>query len=1123
MSIAFNIIVRRTQKLAVLSLSLLLAALSTVQITQAEDLHAPENLGMIDLRQKDWGQGDNFSLQGSWRFTWNAFTHDTANMHRYSWSDVPVPGPWSEHANNKQEAESAILPIGYGTYYIKLLVPKDKQKVFIHLPDMASAYELWQNGAFLGGNGVIGVNKEQEEADYLPRVYELRPENGEVELFIKTSNYHYLWGGIWHAPTLTDESGVHKIRELPVLKAMTSGTILLATAIFCWFMFLSRRQDKKILFFSLFCLAIGIRRLCMDERVLYLLNFFDWQTLQSMENITLYLMLPLYLSYFQLIFPQTSSRKLPALGWICVVPFCILALFFEVETYTGFNPYFQIVVLMFLPFILLSWGRAFKARLRHSRMFGLSLLVFIAAVINDMLNYSYIIQSANLTHLGVLAFVLFQLASLIGRYLDNFRAIESLSETLKEKNKALVQHDEFKDDFLANTSHELRMPLHGVAGLAKTIRQDSPGLSADSQNKIKLIEATAVRLGNLVNDILDISSLKHGKLNIEAHPTYIDPIIENTVYSLSPLIKKKSIALEYTVDDNAKVVFADEQRLQQIFYNLIGNAIKFTHEGFIRVEVHNRDAQIQVLVSDSGVGMSAEQLDTALQAYEVHKHSTESELRGSGLGLSITKMLVELHGGRLNIDSKEGLGTTVCFTLQTSNEVPLRPVETSLLDNDEPEPSSTPSVVSNNTLTQNALILFADDEEVNRELVASQLLAVGYRVQTFADGQSLLEYLNHEMSDDERPELALLDWMMPGKDGLEVCAEIREHYDASTLPIIMLTAKHQIHNIVQALDSGANDYLTKPYHEQELIARVSSQISVKRLLMATIENEYLKAEVERQERQKKQLTLANQRLATTLESSQESIILLNEDLDIVYANPGAKALLGITEDFITDLEQELAFTNFISNASISELRKHVNEELADQEFSLEVKHQANNIRVILHTADIEQDRFISLILNGKQTRSDHQAQELLSSLTQEIAENRQRMEQIESTLLQLNSSQVLEGIAAPALSPEAPITLDPKELIVKTLRTSLISWERYTHKSKAELAEESHCWRVYLDGATAKTRTLDKYLSVNTLPAKPRWRAVIKTANYVLDHCALSDEDQQELQCLVQQITEAFS
>jgi hypothetical protein len=101
--------------------------------------------------------------------------------------------------------------------------------------------------------------------------------------------------------------------------------------------------------------------------------------------------------------------------------------------------------------------------------------------------------------------------------------------------------------------------------------------------------------------------------------------------------------------------------------------------------------------------------------------------------------------------------------------------------------------------------------------------------------------------------------------------------------------------------------------------------------------------------------------------------------------------------------------------------------------------------------------------------------------------------------------------------------VDPKELVVKTLRTTLISWERYTHKSKAELAEESHCWRVYLDGATAKTRTLDKYLSVKTLPAKPRWRAVIKTANYVLDHCELSTEDREELIDLVQQVTDAFS
>ena len=1084
----------------------------------------------IDLRRENWGQGTVFSLQTPWLFSWNTFVYDSLNKDQYTWRQVYVPGPWSHQLDSEASNEAPLPPVGFGSYYKKILVPKHIKKTFMHLPDMASAYELWHNGEKLGGNGTIGKSKDLEQADYLPRVYELRPVNGVIELFILTSNHHYLWGGLWYAPRITDESGVFKVRELPILKAMISGTLLLATSLFCWFLYLSRRQDKKILFFSLFCLAIGIRRLCMDERVLYLLDFFEWGTLQSIENLTLYLMLPLFLNYFRHVFPETTFKKVPLIGWVSVVPFCIAALIFEVETYSGLNPYYQFVVLMFLPFILLGWGRAFKAKLKHSRMFGLSLLVFVAAVINDILNYNYIISSTNLTPLGVLAFVLFQLVSLISRYLKNFRAIEILSETLKEKNEELIQHDEFKDDFLATTSHELRMPLQGVAGLAKAVREASPDLSSDSKDKVKLIEATALRLGNLVNDILDMSSLKHGKLSIQKRPTYIEPIIENTVLSLNSLIKNKPISLEYTIEEKAGVVMADEQRLQQIFYNLIGNAIKFTHEGCIRVKVCCRDEQIQVLVTDSGIGMSTEQLQTAQRAYEMHVHQSGNELRGSGLGLSITKMLVELHGGALTIESKEGKGTTVSFTLQSSDEVPYTPLEEQPLFEHEPEPAAASGVVSDNSLTRNALIYYADDEEVNRELVSTQLLAAGYRVLTFADGQSLLDRLSNEPFNHEVPELALLDWVMPGKDGLTVCYELRKQFDASNLPIIMLTAKHQTNHVIQALNAGANDYLTKPYHEQELIARVSSQISVRRLLVTTIENANLKDEIERQEHQKKMLNSANQRLASTLDASQEKIILLSEDLDIVYANVGANSLLGNSIDASQNNEDvDLAFTNYITEESIKRLKTQVNSDRQEQKFALNLKHLASELEASVHVVDIDQERFISLILNDQLSSSDQSTQELLSSLTQELAENRQRMAKIESTLLQLNNSESPEDQArqqsAPALPTTsiAPTALDPKELVVKTLRTSLISWERYTHKSKAELAEESHCWRVYLDGATAKTRTLDKYLSVKTLPAKPRWRAVIKTANYVVDHCDLSSEDEQELNDLVQQLTEAFS
>jgi len=1088
----------------------------------------PVNNDIIDLRLNSWGNSEVHSLEGSWSFAWKTFTHDIKDKQTNSWKNVYVPGSWNQSFSEVPDSHKPLPPKGYGTYYKEILVPKNLEKVYIYLPDMASAYELWSNNVRLGGNGAIATGKENEKPGYLPRVYELRPQNGRVELFIQTSNYHYLWGGIWYAPKITDDSGVHLIRDIPILKATTAGAILLLTAVFCLLIFLSRPQDKKVLFFSLFCFAIGIRSLSMDERILYLLNRFDWQTLQATENITMYLMLPFFLNYFQLIFSETTSKKLPWLGWLTAIPFCIAALMYEVDTYSGFNPTFQVLLLLFVPFILYSWGKALKAKLKNSKIFGLSLFVFLFAVINDMLNYSYVIRTTNLTHLGVLAFVLFQLTGLVRRYLSNFRSIEILSKALQEKNKALIKLDEFKDDFLASTSHELRMPLHGIAGLAKTIKQESPSLSEGARNRINLIESTAKRLGNLVNDILDISSMKHDKLSIKVTPTYLGPLIESTIQSLSPLIKKKPIALDFYIDKDANQVLADEQRLQQILYNLIGNAIKFTEQGYIHIKAQRQNNQIQIQVSDSGIGISSDQLNMVLKPFETTESQSSNEIRGTGLGLPITRMLIELHKGSLSLRSVEGEGTIAEFTLPRaevkpnieSKESEVKHYEQQALSShitsiDMSENVSTAPIVCQNSLTKNALIFYADDEEVNRELVSSQLVEAGYQIEVFPDGQALLDNLAQSS-----PDLILLDWMMPGKNGLDVCKEIRQQYDAYSLPIIMLTARHQINDIVQALNAGANDYLTKPYHEQELSARVYSQVSVKRLLVVSLENEKLISEIQHQKMQKQHLNFSNLRLSNALDASNENIVLLNEDLDIVFANIGARSLIGIDEAGPSGFyKSDRTITHYIADMSINLLMEHLNSSQILQKSPIKLNTLTKAINASIQTIDIENERFLTLILHSNDTNDSANTQELLSSLTRELSENRQRMEQIESTLIQLNIEEDLSEVEVTTHLPE----IDPKELVVKTLRTTLITWERYTHKTKADLAEESHCWRVYVDGATAKTRTLDKYLSVKTLPAKPRWRAVIKTANYVLDHCSLSEGDQQDLNELIQKVNEAYS
>ena len=1093
---------------------------------------------LIDLRLHNWGNGEIHSLKGNWPFAWKTFTHNSEEKPTHPWIAVYVPGPWSQRSSTQTESPSPLSPKGYGTYYKEILVPKTLEKVYVQLPDMASAYELWSNNVRLGGNGLIATDKAHEKPAYLPRVYEFTPIDGKVELFIKTSNYHYQWGGIWYAPRITDATGVHLIRDIPILKAVTSSTLLLGTAIFCLLIFLSRPQDKKILFFSLFCFAIGIRRLTMDERVLYLFNYFDWQTLQATENITMYLMLPLFLSYFQLIFPQATPKKLLWFGWLTAVPFCIAALFLDVETYSGLNLYFQILLLIFVPFILYCWGNALRAKLKNAKVFGLSLFVFLCAVINDMLNYSYVIETTNLTHFGVLAFVLFQIAGLLRRYLKNFRSIETLSKTLQKQNKALIKLDEFKDDFLASTSHELRMPLHGIAGLAKTIKQESPILSDGAKNRINLIESTAKRLGNLVNDILDISSMKHDKLSIHVTPSFLRPLVESTIQSLNPLIKNKPIKLDFNIDDDANQVLADEQRLQQILYNLIGNAIKFTEQGHIYIEAQRQNKHIKIQVSDSGIGMSADQLSTALKPFETIENQSSNEIRGTGLGLPITRMLVELHKGALTLKSIIGTGTTAEFTLpwtELSPNIELKEnkakhyeqealssnrTSTALTDS-----SAATAIEHKNNLTNNAIIFYADDEEVNRELVTSQLVEAGYQIEVFTDGQSLLDQLPHAL-----PELILLDWMMPGKNGLDVCKEIRRQHDAYNLPIIMLTARHQVHDIVQALNAGANDYLTKPYHEQELTARVYSQVSVKRLLLTSLENEQLKNEIHHQKQQKQELSLSNLRLTNALESSQENILLLNEDLDIVFANIGAKSLLAIENVEPSDPDQsnlnrlgsdqfDMAITHYLDEASVSLLREHLNSSKALSKFALQLIAKSKTVNASIQTAESENERFLSLILHNEETKDGTSTQALLSSLTQELADNRQRMEQIESTLIQLNTE---ESSSQQVITTSLPESV-PRELVVKTLRAALITWERYTHQTKADLAGKSHCWRVYIDGATAKTRTLDKYLSMTTLPAKPRWRAVIKTANYVIDHCALSEEDHLELSELILKLSDAYS
>ncbi len=1070
----------------------------------------------LDLSSVEWQRGHVYSMAGAWDFFWQQWLlpHD----HIPATHTLTVPGAWHKTASALSGDSAPITPTGYGTYRIKVqLPPKHAGPFYLSMPDMASAYTLWVNGENAGGNGVVARNELEEKPAYLPKVYSLMPdEQGLIELVIHTSNFHYQWGGIWYAPTITDESGLFSIREQPLIKAGIVGSLLMATGLLSLLMFLSRRKDKKVLFFSLLCFAIGLRRLLIDERVLYLFGFGDWSTLQAIENITIYLILPFFLAYFHYLFPKDVPRKLMWTGWAIATPFILAALVSPVAVYTSFNVPFQIACGLIVPLVFWYYTCALRAKRRSSRIFGFSLAIFALAAINDSLNYSYLIDTPNMIHIGALAFVLFQLSAMIRRYFANFKTIETMSAELFARNAELEKLDSFKDEFLATTSHELRTPLHGIYGLAQRLHDNAQNLSSEQRHQVELIEATSQRLTSLVNDILDFSSIKHGKLNLQISKLHLPTLLHTTANTLRPLLHGKHVELSIDVDESLSQIEADAHRIQQVLFNLLGNAIKFTEQGDIRLTAKQVDDFANICIEDSGCGLPDGAQDLLFEPFSqsINANPTQS----SGLGLAITRQLLQLHGSELSLGTSQWGGTRACFKLPL---VQPHQAAAESLDSDSLTDAAVATLsTSNNDTTptlieqarpnqftvpfgEQARVFYADDEEINRELVRSLLEQAGYRVCTFGSAKDLLKELNRTT-----PELVLLDLMMPGMSGIEACREIRTRFDHFNLPIMMLTARYQISDIVDALGAGANDYLIKPYHEQELLARLFSQLSVRRLWQASAENARLQGEVNRHAVLERELQCANQQLEQVLDKAEESLILLNSDGVIMHANHAGRAHF---------FAHQVQLPSSMSDCFTADLQNAFLIQRANAHFIVEDR----DLVLDIHRFDQHGEYYYAAHVRAQTEQAEVSTGALLGRLTQELSESRQRIEQIESALRWAKQTTQPEANDSPeTLYSQTPC---PKELVVKTLRTSLLTWERYTHQSKADLAEKSRCWRVYIDGTTAKTRTLDKYLSVKTLPAKPRWRAVIKTANFVLDNCDLDAQDHAELSELVAAVDLAYS
>lgn len=410
---------------------------------------------------------------------------------------------------------------------------------------------------------------------------------------------------------------------------------------------------------------------------------------------------------------------------------------------------------------------------------------------------------------------------------------EKKTELEKQRVAELEKIDKLKDEFLANTSHELRTPLNGIIGLTESLKDGVAGnLSAKAIENLDMIANSGKRLSNLVNDILDFSKLKNKDLTLSFQPVDIYAVTNLVLKVSESIYKEKELRLVNSIPKNILLVKADENRLQQILYNLIGNAIKFTEKGKVEINAIEDGEDLKILISDTGIGISEDKFDDIFKSFEQVDGSTEREYGGTGLGLSVSKQLVELHGGVIKVKSEIDKGSTFSFTLPISDKK-REEIFDDTLDSLNESIQKVQDNVNDTTLpVQNnykANILIVDDEPINRRVLENHLTVAGYGVTEVNSGKDALELVNKENTFD----LILLDIMMPNISGYEVCETIRRHFSASELPIVLLTAKNRVSDLVAGFNVGANDYLTKPFSKNELLSRIKTHLNLNGIHKAT--------------------------------------------------------------------------------------------------------------------------------------------------------------------------------------------------------------------------------------------------------------------------------------------------
>ncbi|WP_315121720.1 ATP-binding protein [uncultured Clostridium sp.] len=792
--------------------------------------------GKMDLSQWDFYENRAVKLDGEWELYDNQLlTPD--DFHKEGLNKPKLTGYTKLTSTRTDDKNDNIIePKGVRSYRLVMKINPSDEVFGLKVENIKMSNKVYVNGSLKGSSG----NPDEKNKGYYPKniPYDtyFNIQGDKVEIIMQMANFDYPFRGTLYKIYFGFQKDISFMTMTNFSIELAGAILAFLFGIYCLNIYSMSNGEKVYLYSGINLLATMISLTLNGQKsLLQLFPGISFELFCKVQEIAIILMV---ISLLRII-KEVDKRILPKPTIkITNIVSTIYILIVLIAKYS-IHVYLNLIMSIFIPILLITVIlRLIIMTLKNSYgtlgrkgniIFLKSTICIFICVTNNFLYSFKLVHTKLIGSVALCGFMILMAIIMSYKFSLTYKDMEKMSSELIEMYKV-------KDEFITKTSYELKAPLYGIINIAETIiKENSDSLKDKNIKDIIITKNIALRLCNIINDTLDVTLLKNNQLKINISTIDIKICTNLVIESYKYIIQNKNINIINNIKESL-MVKGDKDRVRQILFNLINNAVKNMEKGTIKISSNKINDMVYVSVEDTGIGIPIDKQEKIFEPYE----SLNSE--GIGLGLYITRQLVELMEGKIYLEWSEiNKGSCFVFSLLYSEEAS-NLCEVSNIEDMKyfQKLSSIDYPKTKDRKKGENTILIVDYELLNIQTALNIFHREGYNVLTAFSGEEALNKIK-----DNKVDLILLDVMMPGISGIDICKKIREKYSIIELPILISTLRNTNCDLFLGFEAGANDFITKPFEEKEIIGRVRTLIELKKSMEHALKSElaFLQAQI----------------------------------------------------------------------------------------------------------------------------------------------------------------------------------------------------------------------------------------------------------------------------------------